>query len=348
MDDEGVVPSASTGGRAGNLPAPAVGHGTTSSAPASADAITPSSTSTSTSASAPIPPPTATAGPVVHPTTATSSLLLPVSSSDTVPPIAGSSIPPPPTESGPVGTALVSGESTAGPSRSSSGPIPAPAPAPAPVSAPPAPAPAPTAIPPPAAVPQLFPVPIASVELPSDPSAGPLDPSANYTFHRGVLSALARMTARSSSSASDEEEEDADDEDDCDAEGDAELDGDEALPGSGPIDQSLLRRWLALAPTFLLLDASTHPSPQGLASWQLGLRLLINLMLALHSRGQLEWETMNAASKALAECWSISLCWTGLEGAKGAVQGAGGRLKAVLDRDDPTRYRGRALYPVEG
>jgi len=36
-----------------------------------------------------------------------------------------------------------------------------------------------------------------------------------------------------------------------------------------------------------------------------------------------------------------------MEGAKGAVQGAGGRLKAVLDKDDPTRYKGRVLYPVD-
>ncbi|KZO98185.1 hypothetical protein CALVIDRAFT_479224 [Calocera viscosa TUFC12733] len=116
----------------------------------------------------------------------------------------------------------------------------------------------------------------------------------------------------------------------------------------GRVDQTLLRRWLTLTPTFLLLDSSSHPSPSGLLSWQLGLQALINLMLALHTRNQLEWETMNAASRALAECWSICLCWTGMELAKGAVQGAGGKLKAVLDRDDPTRYKGRPLYPVEG
>ncbi|EJU06402.1 hypothetical protein DACRYDRAFT_19572 [Dacryopinax primogenitus] len=114
------------------------------------------------------------------------------------------------------------------------------------------------------------------------------------------------------------------------------------------IDQVVLRRWLLLLPTFLLLDTSTHPAPSGLLSWQLGLHSLISLMLALHAQDQLEWDTMNAASRALAECWSISLCWNGMEAAKGVVQSAGGRLKAVLDKDDPTRYKGRLLYPVEG
>jgi len=66
----------------------------------------------------------------------------------------------------------------------------------------------------------------------------------------------------------------------------------------------------------------------------------------LHTRGELEWETMDAASRAFAESWSAARCWVGMERAREAIQAAGQRLRGLLDPGDTTSYRGRKLYPA--
>ncbi|KZO98192.1 hypothetical protein CALVIDRAFT_478905 [Calocera viscosa TUFC12733] len=116
----------------------------------------------------------------------------------------------------------------------------------------------------------------------------------------------------------------------------------------GPIDQVVLRRWIGLAPSYLMYDQSTGPSAdEGLLGWAEGLHALVGVLQALHARCELEWETMDVASRALAECWSAAACWTGMDVAKRAIQAAGGRLQGCLDAEDKSRFRGRKIYPAE-
>jgi hypothetical protein len=52
-----------------------------------------------------------------------------------------------------------------------------------------------------------------------------------------------------------------------------------------------------LASSFLALDTTLKEHPQdGIASWRLGWDRIIDLLTALHYRGELEVATMNAAS----------------------------------------------------
>jgi hypothetical protein len=75
------------------------------------------------------------------------------------------------------------------------------------------------------------------------------------------------------------------------------------MESSGRIDQSLLRVFIGLAPSYLLLDCTTQG---GTAKWSLGFHRVVDVMIALHERGELEFDTVNEASKACSEVWSIS------------------------------------------
>ncbi|EJU06403.1 hypothetical protein DACRYDRAFT_92421 [Dacryopinax primogenitus] len=156
-----------------------------------------------------------------------------------------------------------------------------------------------------------------SLPQPPPSNVHPPDPSTNFTYQRGVLSAISRMRA--------------------------------PAPGNtapGPVDQALLRRWLVLAPSYLMHDQSISTSPEeGVLAWAEGMHALVGVLQMLHSQGVLEWETMDTASRAFAESWSAAKCWTGMERAKEAIQAAGRRLRALLDPQDYVRYRGRRLYP---
>jgi len=152
---------------------------------------------------------------------------------------------------------------------------------------------------------------------PPPPSFPPLDPSTNFTYERGVLSALARMREPPPSGGP-----------------------------PGPIDQLRLQRWLALAPSYLMHDHATAPSPEeGVLAWAQGVHALVGVLQHLHARGELQWETMDCASRAFAESWSAARCWLGMERAREAILAAGERLRGLLDREDSTRYRGRKVYP---
>ncbi|KZT53313.1 hypothetical protein CALCODRAFT_520150 [Calocera cornea HHB12733] len=160
-----------------------------------------------------------------------------------------------------------------------------------------------------------FPVP------PPTPPAQPLlqipDPATNFNYHRGVIFALSQMG--------------------------------EPTEGSGPprvIDQVGVRRWLGLAPSYLMHDQGISQE-SGLLGWAQGVHLLVGVLQVLHQRGELEWETIDSASRALAESWSAANCWTGMDIAKGAIQAAGGRLVGCMDPEDRTRYKGRKVYPAE-
>jgi hypothetical protein len=62
---------------------------------------------------------------------------------------------------------------------------------------------------------------------------------------------------------------------------------------SPTLNQDILRKALALASSFLITDAITGRS----ATWDLGLNQLVDLLVALHAKEELELETVNAASK---------------------------------------------------
>ncbi|KAJ3714418.1 hypothetical protein C8R42DRAFT_646362 [Lentinula raphanica] len=51
----------------------------------------------------------------------------------------------------------------------------------------------------------------------------------------------------------------------------------------------------------------------GINTWFIGFSRLIDVVIALHARGKLDIEMMNAASKACSECWSAAGAWKGLE-----------------------------------
>ncbi|KAJ3775857.1 hypothetical protein FB446DRAFT_606707, partial [Lentinula raphanica] len=70
---------------------------------------------------------------------------------------------------------------------------------------------------------------------------------------------------------------------------------------------------------------------------------LIDVVIALHARGELDIEMMNAASKACSECWSAAGAWKGLEESREGVRKVVGKLKKLLDENGRT-YRGERVY----
>ncbi|KAI0306988.1 hypothetical protein B0F90DRAFT_1922812 [Multifurca ochricompacta] len=81
---------------------------------------------------------------------------------------------------------------------------------------------------------------------------------------------------------------------------------------SSTIDQSALRQCLGLSSSYLVSDTTMNPT-SGIISWGAGLNQLVDVLTALHARGELELETVNAASKACSECWTVAGNWRGLE-----------------------------------
>ncbi|KAJ7904537.1 hypothetical protein B0H14DRAFT_2310485, partial [Mycena olivaceomarginata] len=106
------------------------------------------------------------------------------------------------------------------------------------------------------------------------------------------------------------------------------------------LDQETLRTALALASSFLVTDTATNSDPHvGSDTWFVGLNQLIDLLVALHARDELEIETINAASKACSECWSVAGTWRGLEECREGVRKVGVKIKRLLDENGIT-YRG--------
>ncbi|KAJ3802739.1 hypothetical protein GGU11DRAFT_813190 [Lentinula aff. detonsa] len=108
------------------------------------------------------------------------------------------------------------------------------------------------------------------------------------------------------------------------------------------IDQIQLRKCISLSSSFLLSDTCMDPD-HGVNTWFMGFSRLIDVIVALHSRSELDIETMNVASKACSECWSVAGAWRGLEECRDGVKKAAGKLKKLLDENGRT-YRGERVY----
>lgn len=111
---------------------------------------------------------------------------------------------------------------------------------------------------------------------------------------------------------------------------------------SSTIDQDVVRKCLGLSSTYLITDTTTNPT-EGMNSWCAGLSQIVDVLSALHSRGELELETINAASRACSECWTVAGNWRGFEGGRECVRKVAIRLKGLLDENGRT-YKGEAVY----
>jgi len=111
---------------------------------------------------------------------------------------------------------------------------------------------------------------------------------------------------------------------------------------SQSIDQKVLQQSIGLASSFLVTDTTTNPDG-GKFTWFVGFSRLVDVVVALHMRGELELETINVASKACSECWTVSGAWRGLEDCKSKVREIASKLKKLLDPNGRT-YRGEFVY----
>lgn len=111
---------------------------------------------------------------------------------------------------------------------------------------------------------------------------------------------------------------------------------------TGDVDQAVLRNCLGLSSSFLMTDVTMNPTT-GLASWNVGLNRLVDLMVVLHQKGQLELSTMNAASKTCAECWSVAGSWRNMEEVRQCVKNVATKLQGLLDENGKT-YGGNKVY----
>lgn len=112
---------------------------------------------------------------------------------------------------------------------------------------------------------------------------------------------------------------------------------------AGAIDQAVLRRAIGLASSYLVTDVSTNPDG-GIATWQTGFNRLVDLVVVLHHRGELELDTVNEASKACSECWSVAATWRGMEECRQGVKEVAGKLKKLLDEPNRRTYKGHKVY----
>ena len=108
------------------------------------------------------------------------------------------------------------------------------------------------------------------------------------------------------------------------------------------VDQRMLRMYLSLSATYLVMDSSTN-TESGIASWFTGFNRLVEVMIALHKRGELDVETVDAASKACSECWSVAGSWRGLSQCRERVRDIAEKLKTLLDENGRT-YQGQSVY----
>jgi hypothetical protein len=108
------------------------------------------------------------------------------------------------------------------------------------------------------------------------------------------------------------------------------------------MDQAILRHCIGLSSSFLVSDTTTDPS-HGLDTWSVGFSRLIDIAVALDAQNILELETVNSASRACSECWSVACTWIGLDECKEVLRKVAMRLKKLLDANGRT-YRGERIY----
>ena len=82
---------------------------------------------------------------------------------------------------------------------------------------------------------------------------------------------------------------------------------------------------------------------EGFKTWFTGFNELVEMMVILDGRGELELETMNEASKACSECWGICGQFKGMGYGKEGVRVIAKKLKKMLDENGQT-YKGVAIY----
>lgn len=111
---------------------------------------------------------------------------------------------------------------------------------------------------------------------------------------------------------------------------------------TGEIDQKVIRDCLALSSSFLITDVGTNPTT-GLAAWNAGLKGLVDVMIALHKKAQLEAATVSAASRACSECWSVADTWQHMENVRNCIGAVAKKLHGLLDKDRKS-YQGTEVY----
>jgi len=113
----------------------------------------------------------------------------------------------------------------------------------------------------------------------------------------------------------------------------------------GTIEQASLRHVIALAPSYLVVDSTTQATPaDGVNQWALGFNRLCEVIIALHRKSELEIETLNEASRACAEAWSICDSWRGFDSGRNVIGNISTRLREnVLDADGVS-YKGQEVY----
>lgn len=111
---------------------------------------------------------------------------------------------------------------------------------------------------------------------------------------------------------------------------------------TGTLDQRVLRQCLGLSSSYLVTDITMNPE-RGLSTWQQGFNRLVDVIVALNSRGELEVETVSSASKACSECWSVAGTWREAETSRESIRDIAVRLKGILDENGRT-YHGERIY----
>lgn len=111
---------------------------------------------------------------------------------------------------------------------------------------------------------------------------------------------------------------------------------------TGNVDQEVLRHCLGLSSSFLMTDVTMNPNT-GLTTWNAGFNRLVDIMVVLHRREQLELDTVNAASKACSECWSIAGSWRNMEEVRQCVRTVAAKLQSLLDENGRT-FGGSRVY----
>jgi hypothetical protein len=115
--------------------------------------------------------------------------------------------------------------------------------------------------------------------------------------------------------------------------------------GTTAIDQRVLRQCLGLASSFLLTDTTINPLT-GADTWYIGFSRLVDIVVALHARDELELETVNTASSACSECWMVAGSWRSLFDCRNKVKEVATKLRRILDPNDRT-YRGYIVIQLE-
>lgn len=111
---------------------------------------------------------------------------------------------------------------------------------------------------------------------------------------------------------------------------------------TGSVNQGLLRQCIGLASSYLVTDTNMNPE-RGISTWFTGFNNVVDVLVALHMRNELELETVSEASKACSECWSVAGTWRGLDECKECVRSVALKLKSLLDENGRT-YRGEKVY----